>query len=288
MNYPSISRISNSIQPNSSGPVSNSARNIKAQVKNINPEEKPLKAKTISEQADSFLAKAINWFGKYQDLFLKYLVPPLTFGPILTGMKSKSLFKNIFNITAGFLISSIAWCLSMHIEKLEKANNSKLDDTKKDIIKINYPFDPKLKDKFTAISDPRSHSGMYEHAMDFLMPIGTDVLAVKDGTVIAVVDSHPDHKANEQHIEFKTNGSVKRNDNVNEIMILGEDGLIQHYAHPKQNSSQVKVGDTVKANTKICESGHNGNSSEPHLHFTLFKKGEKEQELISLPIEFVD
>ncbi len=285
----SISSINPSFatQPNSR-PFNPFHTNNQTKQKFIPPEENKAKTKNIPEKTDSFYRQTINWFGKYHDLILKYLVPPLAFAPALTGMKSKSFLKNIVDISTGALVSFACWCLSMHIEKLQKITNSKSESTKKEVIKINYPFDPKHKDKFTAISDPRSHHGMYEHAMDFLMPIGTDVLAVKDGTVIAVVDSYPDHKANEAHIQFETNGSIKRNDKVNEIMILGEDGLIQHYAHPKYNSSQVKVGDIVKANTKICESGHNGNSSEPHLHFTLFKKGQEEKELISVPIQFID
>ncbi len=256
-----------------------------AKTVNHKPEEtQPETKSAFHDKANSFLDKAINIFGKYQDLFLKYLLPPLVTAPALIGMKSKSIFRNIFNISSAFIISFVGWCISMHIEKLQSETNLKPLQNK---IKISYPFDSKLKDKFTTISDPRSHQGMYEHAIDFLMPMGTDILAARDGKVIAVNDSHPDHPPDKSCIEFDANGSIKRNDNINEILILGEDDLIQHYAHVKQNSAQVKVGDIVKANTKICESGHNGNSSEPHLHFTLLKKDEtKEQKLVSVPIEF--
>ncbi|NOQ75261.1 MAG: peptidoglycan DD-metalloendopeptidase family protein [Crocinitomix sp.] len=46
-----------------------------------------------------------------------------------------------------------------------------------------------------------------------------------------------------------------------------------YYGHLKTNSVIVKVGEVVSAGQTIAEVGSSGNSTDPHLHFELWKKG---------------
>jgi len=59
-------------------------------------------------------------------------------------------------------------------------------------------------------------------------------------------------------------------------ILCGNQVVIQHgpeefsfYAHLKQHSLKVKVGDKVKAGQPIAQVGSTGHSTEPHLHFQL-------------------
>ena len=148
--------------------------------------------------------------------------------------------------------------------------------------KILYPFtDPSA--KYPNISNPVSHTEALgtQHAIDFPLALGTKLNAVADGTVKLVIDSNPDYKDGQASSDMDP-------EQANSIVIEGKDGLIQEYVHIAHDSSQVKVGDTVKAGDPICKSGHNGASTEPHLHFCLLKEDStKEAGYNSVPVRFL-
>lgn len=147
---------------------------------------------------------------------------------------------------------------------------------------IKIPMPVKLKDP-ELISDPRAHNEEFGnlHAVDIICPIGTPVFAVRPGKVIAIVDEHPD--------EHPTKAS--EGDKLNEILIVDDEGIIQHYAHLQQGtvSQKFKVGDTIKTGDLIGCSGHNGRSTVPHLHLSLARIDESNKitGLKSLPITFI-
>ena len=155
---------------------------------------------------------------------------------------------------------------------------------------LRYPFSIGGKESDVKIvSDPRSHKGMFEHSKDFLIPIGTPLLANKSGKVIHVDDSHPDHHPSRSVIKFLDKGQIDTAVPANEILVLDDDGNIHQYLHVKHGSSRFKNGDKFKAGDVIAESGHNGNSTAPHLHYTLFREGIKGKDpypLVSLPVTF--
>ncbi|TCJ18962.1 M23 family metallopeptidase [Flaviaesturariibacter flavus] len=105
-----------------------------------------------------------------------------------------------------------------------------------------------------------SHAG--ENALDFSMPEGTEILAVREGTVVQVVQ--------ENDRSCATADCKKYN---NYITILHPDGTFAHYAHIRKNGATVKPGDSVKTGDRIAYSGNVGWSSGPHLHLVIFSAG---------------
>jgi murein DD-endopeptidase MepM/ murein hydrolase activator NlpD len=85
------------------------------------------------------------------------------------------------------------------------------------------------------------------------MPIGTPLVASREGTVLLVEES------------FSDGDNVPGHENF--INITHPDGTIAAYVHLTRNGSLVQVGDVVRQGDVIGSSGHTGNSSEPHLHF---------------------
>lgn len=102
-----------------------------------------------------------------------------------------------------------------------------------------------------------SHQG--ENALDFVMPEGTDILAVRDGLVVKVVQ--------ENDITCKNRDCAKFN---NYILIYHPDGTFAEYAHIRRNGAIVKVGEKVQVGQSIGYSGNVGFSSGPHLHLAIF------------------
>lgn len=92
---------------------------------------------------------------------------------------------------------------------------------------------------------------------------GAEVLAVADGTVIAVRDDVPDPTMR----SGRTNPSIA-DASGNYLMLDIGDGRIATYEHLKQGAP-VKVGDRVKAGQLVGFLGFTGQASAPHLHFHL-------------------
>lgn len=102
-----------------------------------------------------------------------------------------------------------------------------------------------------------SHQG--ENALDFMMPVGTSVVAVRDGIVVKVV------AINNQNCPERRCGEFN-----NYILIYHSDGTFSKYVHLKYRGAKVKEGDVVKENDLIGYSGNTGWSSGPHLHIMIY------------------
>jgi len=113
-----------------------------------------------------------------------------------------------------------------------------------------------------------------EFAIDIAMPVGTPVLAVRDGTVMDVEE------------DFNSGGVDREKfmDKANHVRILHEDGTMALYAHLDLASVSVRPGARVRAGQQIARSGNTGFSSGPHLHFAVQQN--IGMELISLPFKF--
>jgi murein DD-endopeptidase MepM/ murein hydrolase activator NlpD len=85
------------------------------------------------------------------------------------------------------------------------------------------------------------------------MPIGTDIIAARDGSVLLVEE------------RFANATRVAGQENY--INVLHDDGTIAAYVHLTTNGALVGVGDIVKQGDRIALSGDSGSSTEPHLHF---------------------
>jgi len=92
------------------------------------------------------------------------------------------------------------------------------------------------------------------------MDSGVSVLAVDTGLVIAILDT-----------EFDRETVSDTSKGLGNFVALKHSGdLFTYYAHLKQNSVLVNVGDTVLPGEKIAEVASSGNSTDPHLHFELW------------------
>lgn len=96
-------------------------------------------------------------------------------------------------------------------------------------------------------------SGFYKsgfhNGVDFAAPSGTSVMAAADGKVIAI-------------------GNNGRYAYGRYIAVDHGNGLVTMYGH--LSSVTKKLGDRVKRGDTIAKSGNTGNSTGPHVHFTVF------------------
>ena len=96
---------------------------------------------------------------------------------------------------------------------------------------------------------------------------GEDVLAVADGTVVSIHDGMPDQTP----FVFMVPKS-KSDYGGNNLILEIAPNVFAWYAHLRQGSLTVKVGDAVKAGAPIAKLGNTGPSEGPHLHLGLIDK----------------
>lgn len=111
-------------------------------------------------------------------------------------------------------------------------------------------------------------------ACDFETPVGVTVVASRSGTVMGVRGDLPD------------DGKQPESGQHNHIMIRHDDGTVAFYAHLKQNSILVNVGDNVSQGQPIAASGNSGNTGGlPHLHFGVYEAWPA-REGLDVPVNF--
>ena len=93
------------------------------------------------------------------------------------------------------------------------------------------------------------------YAYDFDMPVDTNVIASRAGTVIVVTE------------KFQKNNQTAGQ--ANYLIIEHDDNTISGYYHLTQDGVVVEVGDVVAQGDNIAYSGNTGDSSEAHLHFEV-------------------
>jgi murein DD-endopeptidase MepM/ murein hydrolase activator NlpD len=107
-----------------------------------------------------------------------------------------------------------------------------------------------------------SHSlGQVQYAYDIDMPIGTNIVAMRSGTVVKVIENFKD-------LETGTVGAI---DEANVINIKHADGTEAQYVHLTQNGALKNEGDNVTQGEIIALSGNTGKSTGPHLHFHVLQ-----------------
>jgi murein DD-endopeptidase MepM/ murein hydrolase activator NlpD len=98
-----------------------------------------------------------------------------------------------------------------------------------------------------------------ECAIDWKMPIGTEIHAARQGGVVALrMDSD------------RGGDDLAFNNAANYVVIKHDDGTFAEYMHLKKNSVCVALGQNVKQNELLGLSGNTGFSTESHLHFSVY------------------
>ena len=105
-----------------------------------------------------------------------------------------------------------------------------------------------------------SHTGLERYTVDFDMPVGTPVLAARDGIVVRTKDEN-DQACWEEHC-----GRF-----ANFVIVLHDDETTGEYYHLKKDGVVVGVGERVIAGQLIAYSGNTGKSTIPHLHFGVYR-----------------
>jgi hypothetical protein len=96
---------------------------------------------------------------------------------------------------------------------------------------------------------------------------GEDILAVADGTAVYIHDGMPDETPSVLMVP-----KSKSDYGGNNVILEIAPNVFAWYAHLRQGSLKVKVGDAVKAGAPIAKLGNTGPSEGPHLHFGLLNK----------------
>jgi murein DD-endopeptidase MepM/ murein hydrolase activator NlpD len=126
-----------------------------------------------------------------------------------------------------------------------------------------------------AFPDTKTHTDpASRHAIDFVMPIGTDVFAARDGVVIEVAS------------DFFDSGTDLAVDGprANVVRVLHDDGTMGLYVHLNWNTIRVVPGQRVRRGEYLADSGNTGFSTGPHLHFVVQRN--QGGSLQSVPLEF--
>ena len=109
------------------------------------------------------------------------------------------------------------------------------------------------------------------HASDYDVPVGTPVLAARAG-VVAAIDQG-----------FTAAGAdAAFADRGNAVQVLHDDGTWALYLHIDTRSARVRIGERVAEGQVLALSGHNGQSTGPHLHFAVLAN--RDHQPVSLPV----
>jgi len=124
---------------------------------------------------------------------------------------------------------------------------------------------------FTVETGSPAHIGPHSAAVDFIVPEKTNILAAAAGQVIEVIDKYSIPKI------FRRLGNYHFTKLFRPFLNYI---TIQHkkkktteftfYAHLKQNSAKVGLGQKVKAGQIIAQTGWSGWLDRPHLHFIVY------------------
>jgi len=113
-----------------------------------------------------------------------------------------------------------------------------------------------------------------QYAVDFVMPVGTDVFAARDGVVIEVASDFF-----ESGTDYEVDGP-----RANVVRILHADGTMALYVHLNWNTIRVVPGQNVRRGEYLADSGNTGFTTGPHLHFVVQRN--EGGALVAVPLEF--
>src|SRR5687768_330674 len=102
---------------------------------------------------------------------------------------------------------------------------------------------------------PYGHEGHAAYAFDFILKIGSPVVAARTGVVVAAEERFRD--------------ATRKPGEENFVIVHHGDSTYARYYHLTTDGVLVGVGDSVHAGDTIARSGDTGASAGPHLHFDV-------------------
>lgn len=131
--------------------------------------------------------------------------------------------------------------------------------------------------QFITATSPQSHIGPFKHAIDFLVPDGTEVLAASDGIIIEAILSNN-----------TWGNSSEFRDSLNFITIEHPNGEFTQYCHLAQFSlfPGLAIGSHIKKGQPIARTGKTGWTDRDHLHFIVFRMDNNSFKFKSLKVDF--
>ncbi len=125
------------------------------------------------------------------------------------------------------------------------------------------------------------------YAIDFLLPLGTPIIASCKGKIIFVKHDSDRYIRNISEMETMSMeeliGFAAKYTNF--VCIYHNDDTFTEYVH-LDSRSVVAEGQEVEQSQVIGYCGISGLTTEPHLHFNRFKV--VEEKVVSIPVEFSD
>ena len=125
-----------------------------------------------------------------------------------------------------------------------------------------------------ASTDSPAHFGPYCHAIDYLMPDGSSILAPMQGVVVQVKDDSDRGGPSQEFVN-----------DLNYITIAHGNEFSQ-LCHIRHRGALVRAGQQVKEGELIAYTGSTGWTYEPHLHFMVFRRANNEWGFQSIKIRF--
>ncbi|MEO0422175.1 MAG: M23 family metallopeptidase [Pseudomonadota bacterium] len=112
------------------------------------------------------------------------------------------------------------------------------------------------------------------YAVDIAMPIGTGIMAAREGVVVEIAYANFAGLAD----------APTRPPPANLVRIGHDDGTYAIYVHLDRASVRVRPGQRVRRGELIAASGNTGFSTGPHLHFAILRNAGGEA--VSVPFVF--
>lgn len=119
--------------------------------------------------------------------------------------------------------------------------------------------------------DGPGHPWPYDRAIDYAVPVGTEVFAPLDGVVITVEDSFDKYGPD---LKFAKYG--------NYVQINHANGEFSDLIHLAKDSVVVEKGDKVEQGQLIAQTGLSGFMTAPHLHWMVFRHNASKEGFESL------
>jgi len=142
-------------------------------------------------------------------------------------------------------------------------------------MKYQYPLPKNVEIKIAHPTGEYAHENFSEskYAIDFLVDVGTPVIAVRGGVV---------WRTKNDSVTWGLDKNLASE--VNFVSVDHGDGIYAEYLHLGKDKVAVKEGKQVKKGDLLGYTGLSGCMDVPHLHFNLFRV--EDGKGISIPVEW--